>query len=385
MWEEEIMAISRRSAVSLLCAATILGSFSAASAEDTLKIGMCNPMTGPGAEIGQLQAEGAKLGIAKVNAAGGALGKKFEVVMEDDQTTNPGIVLCFSRLVNRGDLVAVISSIRSTQVNAMSPDAKKAGIPVFIGGTDPTLTHAGNPWYFRTRPNDSFSAKVMAEFGVKDLGKKKWAIVHSADAFGTNGAKQLIEALKAYGIEPLTVQSFPNGQADLMPVVLAVQQSGADMLGTYIAFENDVAVMARQMKQLGVAPAWIGSASLMATTTLDLAGPAVYGTYSVPDFNQASSPQAKVYYDEFLKVVGRAPEHTSAWVYDAITLLAEAVKKAGSTNPDKVRAALLSIKNYPGIEGTYTFDENGDGLRGYNVVRNENGKLVFVRRIDFGS
>jgi branched-chain amino acid transport system substrate-binding protein len=382
-WEDVAMANLRRSATGILCAAVFAGWFGVAAAEDTIKVGACTPMTGPGAETGQLQSEGTKLAVARVNAEGGVLGRKMELIMEDDQTSNPGIVLCFSRLASRGDLVAVLSSQRSTQVNAMLPDAKKAGIPVFIGGTDPTLTHAGNPWYFRTRPNDTYSAMVMAEFGVSDLGKKKWAVVHSADAFGTNGAKQLIEQLKAKGITPVTVQSFPNGQSDITPVVLAIQQSGADILGTYIAFENDVAVMARQMKQLNVNPVWIGSASLISTTTLDLAKSAIYGVYSVSDFNAASSPQAKAYYDEFMKKVGRAPDQSSAWAYDAITLIAEVIRRTGSTEPEKLRTGLLGIKNFPGVEGTYSFDENGDGLRGYNVMRNEDGKIVFVRHIDF--
>ena len=134
------------------------------SAADTIKIGMTVPMTGPAANTGQLQIEGAKLAIGQINAAGGVLGRQFELVMEDDQTTNPGMVLAFSRLVNRGDLAVIVSSQRSTQVNAIADDIKKSGLPVFIGGSDPTLTHMGDPWIFRTRPNDTYSSKVMAEF-----------------------------------------------------------------------------------------------------------------------------------------------------------------------------------------------------------------------------
>jgi branched-chain amino acid transport system substrate-binding protein len=372
-----------RSVVGALCAVAVAAFFGTAAAEETIKFGMCTPMTGPAADQGHLQNDGAKLAVERINAAGGALGRKFEMVMEDDQTTNPGIVLCFSRLVNRGDLVAVISSIRSTQVNAMSPDAKKAAIPVFIGGTDPTLTKVGNPWLFRTRPNDSYSAKVMAEFGVNELKKKKWAVVHATDAFGSAGAKALTEELKTLGIEPVIDLGYTNGQADLTPIVLAVRKSGADIMASYMPFETDVAVLARQMKQLGVEPTWIGSASNMATTARDLAGDALHGTYVVCDFNADSNPVARVFYDDFMKRVGRGADHVSAWAYDAVFLLAEAIRKAGSTEPDKIRAALLSIKDFPGVEGKYTYDQNGDGLRGYNVVKNEGGKIVFVKYISF--
>jgi branched-chain amino acid transport system substrate-binding protein len=378
------MLLTRRSAVFFLSATAFLSGLAGASAQDaTIKIGMTAPMTGPAAEIGHFQIEGAKLGIEKVNAAGGVNGRKLELVIEDDQTTNPGIVLAFSRLVNRGDIAAVVSSVRSTQVNAISADAKKTGIPVFFGGTDPTLTHSGNPWLFRTRPNDSYSAKVIADFGVNVLKKKKWAIVYSTDAFGTNGMKALVEALKGLGVTPVLTQGFTNGQTDMTPVVLAVRQSGADIINSYSTFENDVAVLARQLKQFGVNAPWVGSPSVASTTAVQLAGPALYGTYAVSDFSAAANPVAKAYDDEFRKVVNRPADFTSAWAYDAITILADAMKKAGGTDPAKVRDAILSTKNFQGAEGLYNFDENGDGLRSYNIVRNDNGKIVYERTISF--
>lgn len=375
------MLLSRRVAIGVFSAA-FLGSVDPSFAQETIKIGMASPLTGVAAEVGLFQKAGAQLGIDRVNAEGGALGRKFELVVEDDQTTNPGIVLAFSRLINRGDLVAVLASLRSTQVNAIASDAKKAGIPVFFGGTDPSLTQNGNPWFFRTRPNDSYSAKVIAEFGVNELKKKKWAIVHSTDAFGTGGMKALVAALKELGIEPVLVQGFNNSQADMTPIVLAVRQSGADIISTYSPLETDVAVLARQFKQFGVNAPWIGSASVASTTALQLAGPALFSTYAVADYNSEANAEAKTYFDAFSKTVGRPPDYTSAWTYDSIRLIAEAIKKAGSTDPAKMREALLALKGFAGAEGAYTFDQNGDGLRGYNIVRNDNGKIVFVRHID---
>ena len=118
---------------------------------------MCVPVTGPGAEQGLWAQNGAKLALAAVNKAGGVLGKQVELVIEDDQTTNPGIVLAFSKLAAQSDIVGFLGSVRSTQVHAMAPDVLKFGKPVMIGGTDPTLTHMGNRWLFRFRPNDSYS------------------------------------------------------------------------------------------------------------------------------------------------------------------------------------------------------------------------------------
>src|ERR1700738_1312029 len=136
----------------------------------TIKIGMYVPVTGPAAEQGLWAQNGAKLALAAVNKAGGVLGKQVELVIEDDQTTNPGIVLAFSKLAAQPDIVWFRVSIRSTQVHAVAPDVLKRGKPVMIGGTDPTLTHMGNQWLFRFRPNDSYSGRVIADYGVNTLG-----------------------------------------------------------------------------------------------------------------------------------------------------------------------------------------------------------------------
>src|SRR5258707_4329157 len=168
----------------------------------TIKIGMCLPVTGPAAEQGLWAQNGAKLALAAVNKAGGVLGKQVELVTEDDQTTNPGIVLAFSKLAAQPAIVGFLGSIRSTQVHAMAPDVLKLGKPVMIGGTDPTLTHMGNQWLFRFRPNDSYSGRVIADYGANTLGKKKWAIVHSTDAFGTAAGKGLASALGKLGNPP---------------------------------------------------------------------------------------------------------------------------------------------------------------------------------------
>ena len=78
-----------------------------------------------------------------------------------------------------------------------------------------------------------------------------------------------------------------------------------------------------------------------------------------------------------------APDNQSAWTYDAVTILARAINDAGSTDPAKIRAAILAIRGHEGAEGQYNYDANGDGLHGYNVVKNESGKIVFDKHIDF--
>jgi branched-chain amino acid transport system substrate-binding protein len=354
-----------------------------AFAADNLRIGLVAPLTGPGAESGRFQINGAKLAVEEVNKAGGVLGRPLELVIEDDQTTNPGAVLAFSKLAGEKDIPAFIGSIRSTQLHAMAPDILKLGKPVMIGGTDPQLTRMNNPWLFRCRPNDSYSARVIADYGVNTLKVRKWAIVHSTDAFGTNGMKNLTAALEKLGVTPVLTQGYTNNSQDFTPVALAVKQSGADVMGTYMTFEPDQGIFAKQLRQLGVNVSWVGSPTTATTTAIKLAGPALFGSFAVVDFNKDSSPEAKAFAAKYEAAYKSSPDIFSSWSYDAVQVLSLAINKAKSLDPQAIRAAILAVKGYKGAEGVYAFDANGDGLHGYNIVKNDNGTIVFNRRVDF--
>ena len=384
IWED-VMKLTRRD-FSVGVAATLAApSFikSAGAQGATMKIGMVLPITGPAAEQGKWALNGAKLALDAVNKAGGVLGKQLELVTEDDQTTNPGVVLAFSKLAAQPDIVAFLGSIRSTQVHAMQPDVQKLGKPMMFGGTDPKLTQLGNPWLFRCRPNDSYSGRVLADYGINTLGKKKWAIVHSTDAFGTGGANALTEAIGKAGGTVTLDQGYANQSQDFTPVVLAIKQSGADVIGSYFTFENDLAIFARQLRQLGVTIPWVGSPSIVNVSATKLAGPALFGTFGVGDYAEESSKGSKDYGTAYRAAYNVAPDNQSAWTFDAINILAMAIKNAGSTDPQKVRDAIVAIKKYQGAEGEYNFDKNGDGLHGYNIVRNDKGNLIFDKHIEF--
>jgi branched-chain amino acid transport system substrate-binding protein len=380
------MTISRRTFATGLAAglaAPALMRTAWAQAGSTFKIGMVLPVTGPAAEAGRYALNGAKLAIEGVNKAGGILGKPIELLTEDDQTTNPGAVLAFSKLASQPDIVAFLGSIRSTQNHAMAPDILKLGKPVMFGGTDPVLTHMGNPWLFRCRPNDIYSARVISEYGVTTLAKKKWAVIHSTDAFGTSGAKALNESLQKAGATVALDQGYTNQSQDFTPVVLAIKQSGADVIGSYFTFENDLGIFARQLRQLGVNAPWVGSPSIVNVTAMKLGGPALYGTYGVADYAEDAGPSSKAFGDAYRAAYKIAPDNQSSWPFDGINVLALAVNKAGKTDPQAIREAILAIKGFKGAEGEYNFDQNGDGLHGYNIVKNDKGNILFDKRIDF--
>jgi branched-chain amino acid transport system substrate-binding protein len=352
-------------------------------AADTIKIGLVNETTGPNAEAGSYTVNGTRLAVDEINAKGGIMGRQVELQIEDNQSTNPGTVLAYSKLISEGGLTAIVGPIRSTQIQAASPTIQKGGVPALVGGTDPSLTKVNNPWLFRMRPNDSYSSRVIADFGASSLKLKKWAIVHSTDAFGSGGMKALTAALQGLGIQPVLVQGYTNNSQDFTPIVLAIKKSGADILATYMTNSPDVGIFAKQLRQLGVGIPWVGSPSIVTDTAMKLAGPALQGTYAVADYTPGSSVEAKAFADKYKARYKLDSDVYSSWAYDAMHLLKQAIETAKSTEPDKVRAALLATCGWKGVEGTYCFDKNGDGLHGYNVVRNENGKIAFLKHIDF--
>ncbi|MEO8626961.1 MAG: ABC transporter substrate-binding protein [Betaproteobacteria bacterium] len=370
-----------RRIIGILCA--IVAIAGGAQAAEPIKIGVVNMLTGPLAEAGRFTVNGLQLAQDEINKAGGVLGRPIELRIEDNGSTNPGTVLAFSRLATDPGIVSIVGPIASTQIQAASPAIAKAGIPTMIGGTDPSLTRVNNRWVFRARPNDLYSSRVIADYGVNTLKMKKWAIVHATDAFGAGGAKALTDALATLGLKPLLTQGYTSNTQDFAPIVLAIKKSGADILGTYMTNPADLAIFAKQLRQLGVKIQWVGSPTTATVTAVGLAGEALYGTHAVADFTIGATDTTRAFAKVYRERFGTNPDNFASWSYDAVHILARAITNAKSTEPEAIRTAILAIKGYQGLEGPYEFDRNGDGLHGYNVVKNEGGKITFIKRVDF--
>ena len=147
----------------------------------------------------------------------------------------------------------------------------------------------------------------------------------------------------------------------------------------------DTAIFAKQLGQLRTGIQWIGSAGLTASSTLTLGGESLYGTYAVTDFTVDATDMTRDFTKRYRARYNSDPDLNSAWSYDALRILAMAIKSANSVDREAIRREILTVKGYKGIEGVYEFDDNGDGLRGYNIVRNERGTLVFVKRVEFSA
>jgi len=360
----------------------VLASVGLASAQaKPIKIGQIIPITGEAAESGKYHKQGAEIAVDKINAAGGINGRKIQIVLEDDQTTNPGGVAALQKLLEDKEIPVILGSIRSTQVQAMLPTINEAKIPVAIGGTNYGLTHSGSQWVFRFRPHDGMSAKVIAKFMVEDLKQKKVGIVHASDAFGNGGRDMLTPAVKELGGEMVFTQGFNNQEKDFTAVVQGLKKSGATGLGTYFTFGTDLGVFARQLKQQGVDVKWVGSPSITGVDSRNLAGDALWGTYGVTDFHVDASPASKAFATAYKAKFGQDPDLYASWCYDAVIVFAEAMKKAPDLKAENLRKAILGIQKFPGAEGEYNFDQNGDGLDHYNIVQNEKGNIIYFKTL----
>ena len=350
----------------------------------TIKIGMCAPVTGPAAESGGYAIKGAKLALEAVNKAGGVLGKQVELIVEDDQTTNPGIVLAFSKLAAQSDIVGFLGSIRSTQVHAMAPDVLKLGKPVMIGGTDPNLTHMGNQWLFRFRPNDSYSGRVIADYGVNTLGKKKWAVLHSTDAFGTAGGKALSAALEKAGCAGRARPGLRQPE----PGLHAGRARDQAVRRRHPRFLFHLRKRSRHFRP-PVAPA---------RRQHSLGRLALDRQYHCAEARRSGALQhlwrrrLRRRFQRGFEGVRQALSRCRQGRAGQPELLALSMPSPCSQRrstrparptPTKIREAILATKKFPGAEGEYNFDQNGDGLHGYNIVKNDKGKIVFDKHIEF--
>jgi branched-chain amino acid transport system substrate-binding protein len=347
-----------------------------------IDIGLIADLTGPAALSGQHKQEGAQLAVDQINANGGVNGKKLKLIVEDDAGTNQAGVSAYQKLASNTNIVAIIGSVRSTIVNATLPYIAQAKIPTMIGGTNPQLTHNGNQWVFRFRPNDNYSSQVMASYVTKDMAGKKVAVLYDTDAFGSAGNDLLKSALQKDGAQVVSDQGYTTATKDYTSYLENIKSSGADVLATYMTNSEDEAQMLRQFRQLGLTQKVMGSTSIATAVDIKLGGSAVNGTYGVTDFVPDGNDAASAFTKAYTAKYNDTPDVYSGWVYDALNIMSQVMKKDG-TDPDAIRKGILSFSGYNGVEGSYKFDNNGDGLHGYTVVKVDNGVVKPIKFVSF--
>jgi len=362
-----------------IVAAMTIGALSLQAA-DTIKIGFIPSITGAAAAEGALQLKAIKLAAKQINAAGGVNGKQIELVIADNQSSNPGALAALQKVVEQDKVLAMVGVIKSTQILAMSETIQKYGIPMMIGGTLANLTKRGNPWLFRFRPDDSVTSAAMVKYLKEDTKFTKIGILHDSDAFGTGGADLVEASLKRAGLQMVKRERYTTKDKDFTAQLLSLKNAGAQVMILYATNDNDAAVVVRQYRQLGSPYFYLSTSASQMKDFLDLARDAAEGIVCLADYIPGQSAVTKKYEADYRNEYHEDFDATEAWTYDGLNVLVNAIRKAGEDRA-KIRAAILATQGYQGVLGTYNFTPQGDGLHQVSVIQIEKGekrKLVKV-------
>ncbi len=345
-----------------------------------IRIGAGLNITGPTASQGALFRNAIQLAEKQINAAGGINGKKLNVVIEDDQSNNPGALAALNKNLEQDNVLVEIGPVLSTQVQAISDADKQAGVPMATGGTAVKNTHMGNPWLFRMRPDDSVAAAAMVQYIKDDMKLTKVGIVHDSDAFGTGGANLVEQYSKDNGLTVVRNEGYTADSKDYTAQLLALKNAGAQVMVVYATRPEDAALIERQYHDLGSPYKYMGSPSSAEADTLALSKDSANGLYAVVDFALGQTDISKKYADAYKQAYNQEPDALSAWNYDAVNLFANVIKTAGEDR-SKIIKAILDTHGWQGVCGSYDFTPNGDGLHSNSVVQVQPGGQLKLLKV----
>lgn len=347
---------------------------------EPIRLAFHMPLTGPAALLGAQCRAGAQLAVDEINARGGVNGRRLEVTVEDSGADNTAAVNTFQKIIGDKPL-AVIGSMVTPQVLAISNLVQRESVPYIFTSTATSVTRQGIPWFFRVTTHDELRGRLAARYLTDRLGKQRIAALHTNDDYGKFAASVLADELRTrYGRELVADESFAGNDKDLTAQLQSIQRAGADavMINT---FPTTMALALKQIKQLGVEMTVMGDSSVvspvMGTLLTDAELDGVYGgTGGVPQ--GSSDPKVKAWIETYKQRNNSTePDTYSLGNYDGVNILAQALGRATSLQPEAVRDALMATKNYPGLLFPYTFDQYGDGVHLVVITRNR-GKTVEV-------
>jgi branched-chain amino acid transport system substrate-binding protein len=363
--------------VGLLGVALMAGA--AHAQEETVRVGVIQPLTGSVAYNGTTAVNGVKLALDEINAKGGVLGRKVELVIEDGQCRPANSVNAAEKLIQRDKVVAILGAFCSSATLAVMPVAESAKIPLITGvSSAASLTEKGNAWFFRATETDALLAKSFSEILVNQLKLAKVAYIGVNDDFGRGAVAEFDKQMTALGATTVMKEYFEHGTSDFYTLLTKLKASGAD--GAFVSAETqDGSTFVKQMAELGLATKVFGVGSWATADFMALAGPAANGIYAaVPYASTMKTPKNEAFVKAFEEKNKVSPGKYAAALYNALYILIEAIARAGSTDPDKIRQALHQT-DYEGPNGHFQFDGKGQAT-GFTVVlvRLENGVPVVV-------
>jgi branched-chain amino acid transport system substrate-binding protein len=364
-------------------AAALCLALAATHAQETIKIGEFASMTGKEATFGQFAHKGTQLAIEEVNAAGGVLGKKLELLLEDNQSKPGESATIVKKFISRDKVVAVLGEIVSSRSLEAAPICQNARIPlVSPGATAPEFTTKGD-YIFRVCFIDPFAGTIMAKFAKDTLKARRVAVLSSVSSAQSVGiAKFFRERFTAKGGTVVAEQKFSEGDKDFRAQLTAIKAAGAEAVFAP-AYYAEAALICKQARDLGMTIPLLGTDGWESSELISIGGAAVEGCYLVTHYSpENQSKLVASFHERFQKKFGMPSNALCALGYDSALLLIDAIKRAGTTEGPKLRDALAATKNFPGAAGTITLDAQRNPTKSAVVLTVKNGKFAFVQDVN---
>jgi branched-chain amino acid transport system substrate-binding protein len=348
----------------------------------TIEIGFFGDLTGPTFNFGLSAKNGVLMAAYEINQAGGINGHQIDIVIEDDKGSPEEAAQVTRKLIDRYKVSAIIGAGASGNSLAAAPKAQSARVPLIApSSTNPAVTQVGD-YIFRACYIDAFQGEVMAKFAVQTLKAKRAAIMLDFNSPYSRGLTEFFEfSFTKLGGEIVVKQSYSQGDADYRGQLSLIKAANPDVV--YIpGYYGDVAIIAKQARQLGLTVPLLGTDGWDAPELWELGGDALNGCY-ISNHYSADDPSEMIqkFVHAYRQRYGNlTPDAHAALAYDALRFLAEAIQKSGTEGP-KLRDALAETKNFGGVTGMISMDRERNAVKSAVILKLEDGRYIYQETI----
>lgn len=340
--------------------------------EDVHRIGVIAPLTGEGASYGEAMRQGIDMAIEQVNANGGINGHRLQVIYEDDKMETKEGIAAFNKLVSTSHVPVIIGSAASKVTLSLAPLAEERRVVLFSSiSTADEVKDAGD-FIFRNVPTNSGQGKTAAMFVADHLHAPNVAILYKNDDYGTNLATSFRTDLKTRNIPVVFDQAYDPLQKDFRNLLSQLQASKPSVVffpGNY----QDNALILKQAREAGINVPFVGGDGGFSDELMNIAGEAAANSY----FTMMGIPKNKTVQDFVARYAQKYGEQEPNvfvyYAYDALMMVAEAIKKGGY-DAEGIKAALYSLR-HNGLTGETHFDRFGDVDKPYSIYTVREGKF----------
>ncbi len=355
----------------------------AAHAIEPIKIGEIEPLTGKEAAFGQSAHKGIVMAVEEINARGGVLGRPLVIVTEDNQSRPGDSATIAKKLIARDKVVAILSGATSSGCLEIAPICQTARIPFLATtATNPEVTEKRN-YVFRVCFIDPFQGAVLAKFARDTLKAKRVALLTSvSSSYSVGLSKVFRERFIASGGEIAVEQKYGEGDKDFRAQLTAIRAAAPDVIATTGNY-TEGALICKQARELGLTGPIIAGDGWEAPELIEIGGAAVNGSYYCSHYSsESTAPEVQAFVKKFRAHYTETPDSMAPLASDGLTVLAEAIARAGTTESAKLRDALAATKNFPGITGRTTIDEQRNASKPAVILAVKDGHTQFLQSIE---